>query len=93
MFGHVGGLLPDPLEDDLCEHGAGDLLPARLVDDPDVLAENDEVGDALQRDVVPSPRVVQLAVLVALDQALIGSVLATSHDRNLTHCVINVKLE
>src|SRR5262245_9116557 len=60
------------LEDDLRERDGRQILLRIVVDDLDVLARADHVGDLLERDVAAALRVVELAVGVAFDDAGLG---------------------
>ena len=56
LAGDAGRALLDPVEDDLGQHHAGDVLARLLVHDPHVLAGGDQAGDVLDGDVAPGRR-------------------------------------
>ena len=61
-------LLGDHLQQDV----AGDVVAGLVLDDPDLLALDDQAADVVERDVPALRRVVQATVRVLLDQAFLA---------------------
>ena len=90
--GDPGGALLEALEDHLGQDHGGDVLAGLLVHDPDLAPFAHGAVHVLEGHVAPGRRVVQLAVGVALQEALMGAQ-GLVHAPNITQCVIAVKWE